>query len=104
VAEVRLSDVLHPSGRDATLALVARALSEGRVVRAEVEFLTREGRTLSAEGSLNGRPTAGPGPPGVRDLPRRDAARAVERMKAEFVSTVSHELRTPLTSIRGSLG
>jgi len=29
---------------------------------------------------------------------------AIERMKAEFVSTVSHELRTPLTSIRGSLG
>ncbi|MGQ0843966.1 MAG: ATP-binding protein [Sporichthyaceae bacterium] len=30
--------------------------------------------------------------------------RAVERLKAEFVSVVSHELRTPLTSIRGSLG
>lgn len=31
------------------------------------------------------------------------ARRAVERMKAEFVSVVSHELRTPLTSIRGAL-
>ncbi|HEX7102146.1 MAG TPA: response regulator [Nitrolancea sp.] len=29
---------------------------------------------------------------------------AIDRLKAEFVSTVSHELRTPLTSIRGSLG
>lgn len=31
-------------------------------------------------------------------------ARAVERMKDEFIAIVSHELRTPLTSIRGSLG
>ena len=37
----------------------------------------------------------------VRDV---SAAREVERLKGEFVSTVSHELRTPLTSIRGSLG
>lgn len=31
------------------------------------------------------------------------AARAVQRLKDEFVSTVSHELRTPVTSIFGSL-
>ena len=37
----------------------------------------------------------------VRDV---SAAREVERLKGEFVSTVSHELRTPLTSIRGALG
>ncbi len=37
----------------------------------------------------------------VRDISER---KAVEKSKAEFISTVSHELRTPLTSIKGSLG
>ena len=32
-----------------------------------------------------------------------DAARKVDQLKTEFVSTVSHELRTPLTAIRGAL-
>ena len=32
-----------------------------------------------------------------------DAARKVDQLKNEFVSTVSHELRTPLTAIRGAL-
>jgi signal transduction histidine kinase len=31
----------------------------------------------------------------------RDRLRAVERMRAQFVSDVSHELRTPLTAIKG---
>ncbi|HLJ84676.1 MAG TPA: ATP-binding protein [Candidatus Eremiobacteraceae bacterium] len=30
------------------------------------------------------------------------AAREVEQLKADFISTVSHELRTPLTSIKGA--
>lgn len=37
----------------------------------------------------------------VRDV---SAARAVERLKDEFVSMVSHELRTPVTSVYGALG
>lgn len=32
-----------------------------------------------------------------------DAARKLDQLKNEFVSTVSHELRTPLTAIRGAL-
>lgn len=37
----------------------------------------------------------------IRDITER---KAVEKAKAEFISTVSHELRTPLTSIKGVLG
>lgn len=37
----------------------------------------------------------------IRDVSER---RAIEKMKAGFVSMVSHELRTPLTAIRGALG
>ncbi|QKE85065.1 PAS domain S-box protein [Arthrobacter sp. NEB 688] len=37
----------------------------------------------------------------LRDV---EAARAVERMKDQFMAMASHELRTPLTSLRGALG
>ena len=33
----------------------------------------------------------------------RDRLRAVEQMRAQFVSDVSHELRTPLTAVKGSV-
>ncbi len=33
----------------------------------------------------------------------RDRLRAVERMRAQFVTDVSHELRTPLTAVKGSV-
>jgi PAS domain S-box-containing protein len=36
-----------------------------------------------------------------RDISQRHA---LDRLKAEFISTVSHELRTPVTAIRGALG
>lgn len=36
----------------------------------------------------------------IQDVTER---KAVERMKAEFISIVSHELRTPLTSMQGAL-
>lgn len=37
----------------------------------------------------------------LRDV---EAARAVDRMKDQFMAMASHELRTPLTSLRGALG
>ncbi len=36
-----------------------------------------------------------------RDISERHA---LDKLKAEFISTVSHELRTPVTAIRGALG
>jgi PAS domain S-box-containing protein len=78
----------------------AKRIPIGEVV--EMEGRRKNGESFPLEVALSefqtadGRRFAG----SLRDISER---RAVERLKAEFVSTVSHDLRTPLTSIRGSL-
>jgi PAS domain S-box-containing protein len=78
----------------------AKRIPIGEVV--EMEGRRKNGESFPLEVALSefqtadGRRFAG----SLRDISER---RAVETLKAEFVSTVSHDLRTPLTSIRGSL-
>ncbi len=81
-------------------------LREGTVEQASEDvFWRKDGSAFSAEFACNPMFDEQGAVSGAvitfRDVTAR---RAVEHMKAEFVSVVSHELRTPLTSIRGALG
>lgn len=100
---LRLSDIVAPSRRDATLASFRSAAQTRAQEQLETVFLTSSGAEVIVEGNISGQ---GEGDNVVTRGLFRDVteARAVERLKDEFVSVVSHELRTPLTSIRGALG
>ena len=94
----RYTDLLPPAVA-AQVALRIEALRSGASVQPFSYELNIEGETRAFEARMV---RSGEGEVAViaRDITE---ARALERMKDEFVSTVSHELRTPLTSIRGSL-
>ncbi|MBX6770498.1 MAG: response regulator [Chloroflexi bacterium] len=82
-----------------------RVVEQGQVQRMEMRCRRKDGRLidtaftlspiLGEDGRVVGLVSVG------RDVTE---AKAIERMKDEFISVVSHELRTPLTSIRGALG
>lgn len=102
---LRLWEVVRPDapdgGRDIQQVILGGFGEEGHI---EAVFVTREGKEITVEGSINcryvdGLPVSTRGV--FRDISERKQA---ERMLHEFVSTVSHELRTPLTSIIASLG
>jgi len=102
---LRLWEVVRPdapdSERDIQQVILGGFGEEGKI---EAVFVTKDGREITVEGSINcryvdGLPVSTRGV--FRDISERKQA---ERMLHEFVSTVSHELRTPLTSIIASLG
>ena len=104
---LRVWDVVRPQppeGNDENRDIVQAILTDDRLGPIEAIFVTKDGRELTVEGSVNcryedGLPVATRGI--FRDITER---KVVDRMIQEFISTVSHELRTPLTSIIASLG
>lgn len=103
-APVTYADYVHEESRFVWDEAFRRLRAGDDVPQFETLFVTRTGRAIYVEGTLNARieqgsPTATRGI--FRDITER---KAVDRMKSEFISVVSHELRTPLTSVKGSLG
>jgi PAS domain S-box-containing protein len=104
LAAMSVFDIVDEGDREAFRDILRQVLQGEPVGRLETTFITRDGRDIAVEGSLNcrfldGKPVATRGI--FRDITER---RQVERMKEEFLSAVSHDLRTPLSSIIASLG
>jgi two-component system phosphate regulon sensor histidine kinase PhoR len=79
---------------------VDRALAEGAAQSLDLTLPAATTRELSAQ-VLPMQPPLADGGRLVVVLTDRTAARAVERMRVDFVANASHELRTPLASIIG---
>ena len=77
-----------------------RALAEGRAQQVDLTLPVATTRELTAQ-VLPMRPPLADGGRLVIVLTDRTAARAVERMRVDFVANASHELRTPLASLMG---
>jgi hypothetical protein len=104
VSHLHMRDIIIPEHLPYCQEVLARVLRGESVGDVAAVFVTKTGKRVAVQGSVNcrlvdGKPVAMPGI--FRDVTAR---LEVEKMKNEFVSTVSHELRTPLTSIRGALG
>ncbi|MCS6892926.1 MAG: ATP-binding protein [Rhodovarius sp.] len=81
-------------------ALVDRALAEGRPGSAELRLPVPVERDLLVQAVPMELPL-GDGGRLVLMLSDRTEARAIERMRADFVANASHELRSPLASLIG---
>jgi two-component system phosphate regulon sensor histidine kinase PhoR len=81
-------------------AAVDRALAEGQAQALDLTLPTTTTRELSAQ-VLPMQPPLADGGRLIVVLTDRTAARAVERMRVDFVTNASHELRTPLASLIG---
>ncbi len=106
-----LHDLLHSTDSTSTIfpgveGALRRATQDLReaATSGEDTILRADGSSLRIEYKLNcileGGHLAG-SVLSFRDISERHA---LDRLKAEFISTVSHELRTPVTAIRGALG
>ena len=103
--EAGFRNVTLPEDREATVQTARRMVASGqKSVRLEKRYIHASGRILVGVLHLTV----------VRDADDRPimyisqiidvtAARQLDHLKSEFITTVNHELRTPLTGIMGSL-
>ena len=104
--EAGFRKVTLPEDREATVMTARQMVASGqKSVRLEKRYIHASGRVLVGVLHLTV----------VRDVDDRPimyisqitdvtAARQLEHLKSEFITTVNHELRTPLTGIMGALG
>ncbi len=96
----RQGDVLALLRHPLMAAAVDRALTEAKPQSADLTLPGQATRELSAQ-VIPMNPPLADGGRLVVVLTDRTAARAVERMRVDFVANASHELRTPLASLMG---
>ena len=102
---VGFKQVTHPEDRDATI-MVARQMvaSQQKSVTLEKRYIHSSGKLLTGILNLtvvrdeNDKPVMY-----ISQIQDITAARRLEHLKSEFITTVNHELRTPLTAIIGAL-
>ncbi len=118
VFKLSLFDIIHPDSLTHCVEMFERVMSGEKLDHVEAMFVTKEGRTITVEGSTScslkdGKPVA------TRSIFRditdrkrfeaelaqaRDAALESARLKAEFLANMSHEIRTPMNAIIGMSG
>jgi PAS domain S-box-containing protein len=110
VAQLSVGDVVHRDHRDAFLGALRRALAGESLERVESVFVTRDGRHIVVEGTVNGHYVEGRAVAvrGIfRDVTQRkrmeEELRETSRRKDEFLAMLAHELRNPLAPLRNAL-
>ena len=118
VAGLSLFDIIHPDSLPHCMAMFERVMSGEKLDHVEAMFVTKDGRTITVEGSSSRSMKDGK-PDGTRGIFRdvterkrfeselakaRDAALESARLKAEFLANMSHEIRTPMNAIIGMSG
>ena len=118
VSSLTLFDIIHPDSLAHCTTTFDRVMSGEKLDHIEAMFLTKDGKTITVEGSAScslkdGKPVATRSI--FRDITERkrfeselakarDAALESARLKAEFLANMSHEIRTPMNAIIGMSG
>ncbi len=118
VPNLSLFDIIHPDNLSHCVELFNRLMTGEKLDHVEAMFITKDGRTITVEGSSScsfkdGKPVATRSI--LRDVTERkrfeaelaqarDIAVESARLKAEFLANMSHEIRTPMNAIIGMSG